>query len=771
MSTRGVGRSVTASVVAGFAACLVAVGVLIAWVTAATFDRERDRAEEGLSALATSEATELGTLFDSAVPLIDDIAGNPALERLQAGACQRVLAPLASVRNAARLVVVDADGRTVCSLSGRSGETAPRATYARALSRGRTAITHGVFVDKATGHPAVAVAAPVSGPGGPVGAVVGILFTDVPHLVRPAGVDERTAVLAVDPETGLVVASTPDAPYEAGAVLPWTDPPTVDVDGVERIWREVDEPTTGWRILAGLDVDAAMGAARDQRQSLLGFGAAIVALVAALAVALHRRLARPIRRLGAAIAASRSGDTARRAPESGPTEVVEVARAFNDLVESHDGLVRRLRHIARHDPLTGLLNRRGVMRELSLLLEDPAAAPMVVLFIDLDRFKLVNDSHGHAVGDRLLVELARRIEAAVPDGWIISRFGGDEFVILCPRTPDPHPAVEALSDVLRDTIRLDGLELHVGGSTGIARARPGLSGDDLIREADTAMYRAKEHGRGGWAEFDDHLQTLAVERLRIEGELRGATERGELVLHYQPLVDLATGRTAGVEALVRWQHPTRGLLGPAAFLPVAEDTDLILDIGRWVTGEAARRTAAWRAAGTPRRVSVNVSAAELLRTDVVATVARAVAEAGAEPGDLVVEVTESAVLTDIESTVVQLEALRALGVGVSLDDFGTGFSSLSHLRQLPADELKIDRTFVAELGRNPVCDAIVTSVITLAHAIGLVVVGEGVETEEQRAHLVRLGCDRGQGYLLGRPVPPDDESLAPVPPARMVIAD
>ena len=646
----------------------------------------------------------------------------------------------------------------MCSLSGDRSESVPATVYADALRKGATISDDHVFIDPASGHPAVTVAAPIPGPGRPVGAVVGVLFTDVPDLTLPAGADRATVVLAIDP-SGLVASTTPDAPYAAGTTVASAGPPQVGPDGARRIWREVDVPSTGWRVFAGLDEHIATASARDQRRSLAWFGAAIVALVVALAVALQRRLARPIRRLGSAIAASRAGEPRRPAPESGPTEVVEVAKAFNELVASHDGLVRRLRHNARHDSLTGLLNRRGVTKELTRLLADPQAAPMTVLFIDLDRFKLVNDSHGHDVGDRLLVELAGRISAAVPDEWVVSRFGGDEFVILCPRTADPRPEVEKLTSLLRGTIRIDGLELRVGGSTGIARARPGLSGDDLIREADTAMYRAKEEGRGGWAEYDDHMQTLAVERLRTEGELRGAIERGELLLQYQPLIDLATGSTAGVEALLRWQHPTRGLLAPEAFLDVAEDSDLILEIGRWVAVEAATRAAAWRAAGSPTRVSINVSAAELLRTDVVATVARALSDTGARAGDLMVEVTESAVLTDIESTVVQLGMLRSLGVGVALDDFGTGFSSLSHLRELPADEIKIDQSFVRDLGTNSVCDAIVSAVITLAHAIGLVVVGEGIETEKQRAHLTLLGCHQGQGYLLGRPAAPDGPGM------------
>lgn len=750
MNTRGVGNSVTASVVASLTACLAISGALIAWMTTATFDRERIRAEEGLASVAAGQAADLGSILDSAVPLVTDLATNPALAALDPGACELAFAPLVSVQSAARLVVIRNDGRTICSLSGDPDEAAPEGTYARALG-GEVSVTDDVFIDPATGHPAVAVAAPVPGPEGPIGAVVGVLFTDVPALALPSGVNAATVILAIDPDTGLVAATTAKAPYAVGTSVSWTDPPTTAPDGVERIWKEVVEPTTGWRVVVGLDVDVAMATARNERQSLIWSGAAIAAIVTALAVALHRRLARPIRRLGIAITASRSSGLARPAPESGPTEVADVARAFNELVESHDGLVRRLSHSSRHDHLTGLLNRRGATEELARLLKDHAAAPLVVLFIDLDRFKLVNDSHGHSVGDRLLVKLARCIESVVPDGWIVSRFGGDEFVILCPATPDPTPTVEALSAVLRSTIRISGHDLRVGGSIGVARALCGMSGDDLIRQADTAMYCAKDNGRGGWAEFNDHMRSLAVERLQTEGELRGAAQRGELVLHYQPLVSLATGCTAGVEALIRWQHPTRGLLSPAAFLSVAEDSDLIVEIGAWVALEAARRTAAWRAAGTPTRVSINVSAAELLRTDVVATIAAAVEQAGSHPGDLVVEVTESAVLTDIESTVAQLERLRDLGIGVALDDFGTGFSSLSHLRELPADELKIDRAFVAELGRSPVCDAIVASVITLAHAIGMVVVGEGIETEEQRAHLARLGCDRGQGFLLGRP--------------------
>jgi EAL domain-containing protein (putative c-di-GMP-specific phosphodiesterase class I) len=316
--------------------------------------------------------------------------------------------------------------------------------------------------------------------------------------------------------------------------------------------------------------------------------------------------------------------------------------------------------------------------------------------------------------------------------------------------------VDALGDVLRSTITVGAHELRVGGSTGIAIARPGLTADDLIREADTAMYRAKERGTGSHATFDDEMRAWTVARLTTERDLRDAVDGEQLVLHYQPVIDVSTGAVTGVEALVRWQHPDRGLLAPVSFVPVAEETGMILEIGQWVMREAARAAAAWRAAGTPVRVAVNVAAAQLLAGDLVALVEDALAQAGARPEDLAIEVTESAVLADIDSTVVQLEAARALGVAVSLDDFGTGYSSLAYLQRLPADELKIDRSFVSRIVDDQVSSAIVASVLDLAHAVGLEVVAEGVEDAAQLELLRALGCDRAQGYHLGRPTPAPD---------------
>jgi len=755
------GRSVTASVMGGFAFCLAAVSVLVAVATKAAFDQEQERAQSALSATGQSLLEELGSIFESATPLISDLAADPGLAQLEPGACARVLSPFDSVTSAARLVVLDGAGRLVCSLPDGTAAV-PVERYEDAL-RGDVVESAEPFLDRASGEPAVTVAAPVSGRNGPTGAVVGVIFTDQPSLALPPAVDPATVVVAVA-DGGLVMATTEAAPYEAGTSVDWDTPPGGGPDGVERIWRTVSSPDTGWRVHAGLDVDRAFAGARSQRRYLLGVGVAILGLVVLLAVTLQRRLARPIRRLGAAIASSRAGDETARAPIAGPTEVIEVAVAFNELVEDHHVLAEQLRRSAREDALTGLLNRRGANEELTRLLADPSAAPLAVLFIDLDRFKLVNDSHGHSVGDQLLVDLASHLRSMVPDHWVVTRFGGDEFVIICPRTLDPEPQAEALGALLRSTFHVGEHDLTVGGSTGIALARPGDDPDDLIREADTAMYRAKAQGGGGYATFDEEMRRWTMTRLTTERDLRGAAERDELRLHFQPVVDLTTGRVVAAEGLVRWQHPQLGLVAPASFIPVAEETGLILEIGRWVMNAAAAEAAAWRRAGHPLRVAVNVAAAQLLRADLRTLVAEALAAHGTLPGDITIEVTESALLADVEATVAELRAVRRLGVGVSLDDFGTGYSSLSYLQLLPADELKVDRSFVDPIADDPVSASIVAAVIDLAHAVGLRVVAEGVEREDQLTRLESLGCDRAQGYYLGRPVPAEEMPLGVLGP-------
>jgi predicted signal transduction protein with EAL and GGDEF domain len=337
----------------------------------------------------------------------------------------------------------------------------------------------------------------------------------------------------------------------------------------------------------------------------------------------------------------------------------------------------------------------------------------------------------------------------------VARFGGDEFTILCEDIAGEIEAAtiaQRIVDVFREPFALEDGEVFLATSLGIAIARGGADdrAEDLIRDADAAMYRAKERGKGRYEIFDDAMRADAVARLETESALRRALERDELRLHYQPEVDLASGAIKGFEALVRWEHPTRGLLGPAAFIPLAEETGLIVGIGEWVLHAACSEAARWP---QPLRVSVNLAARQLAQPDLVATIRRALAESGLDPAGLCLEITESAVMASGAATTAQLRALKSLGVRLAIDDFGTGFSSLVHLRRFPVDVLKIDRTFVAGLGAEPQDASIAAAVISLAHALDLATVAEGIETDEQLRILRELGCDLGQGHLFASPAP------------------
>jgi diguanylate cyclase (GGDEF)-like protein/PAS domain S-box-containing protein len=426
-------------------------------------------------------------------------------------------------------------------------------------------------------------------------------------------------------------------------------------------------------------------------------------------------------------------------------------------------LEERLEHQALHDPLTGLPNRRLFADRLAHALERTRRrGGVAVLFMDLDEFKVVNDSLGHEAGDLLLTVVAQRLGRCLRPEDTLARFGGDEFVVLLEEVGDPGEAVRVarrITEELRRPFVLEGRELYVSASVGISFGTARTKNpEDLLRDADTAMYRAKEGG-GGFRVFDQSMYERVVHRLHLENGLRRAVERGEFVLHYQPVFDFDDQRVWGTEALVRWDHPERGLLAPSEFVDVAEETDLIVPIGSWALGEACRRTKEWQD-GHPRNpplgVIVNLSATQLRHPGCEGTVRAALESSGLRPESLSLDVTETAFIDALEDNRTILERIQALGVRISIDDFGMGYSSLSYLKRLPADALKIDKSFLKGFGEDAEDTALVRMIIELGHTLGMEVVAEGVEEWTQAALLAETGCDKAQGYHFSRPLPPED---------------
>jgi diguanylate cyclase (GGDEF)-like protein/PAS domain S-box-containing protein len=448
-----------------------------------------------------------------------------------------------------------------------------------------------------------------------------------------------------------------------------------------------------------------------------------------------------------------------------PKDVHFVQSAANVLA---DAIERRmaddaLRHRVLHDALTLLPNRLLFIDTLDEALGRATAsgAPVGVLFLDLDHFKLINDSLGHHKGDELLRAVAPRLRSGLRPGDIVARFGGDEFGILVEQLSDEREAMaiaDRVSTAFDRPFQLSGVEHFITASVGIAVAHPGGPGadaDSLIRDADAAMYRAKEKGRNRCELFDAEMRARAVRRLETERELRHALERDELVLRYQPIIALASGEVTGVEALLRWQHPERGLLDPGEFIPVAEDSGLIEPIGRWVMERACEQTLAWheeRPDARPIHVSVNLSARQVTHRDLPSAVSEILARTGLDPEHLHLEITESVLVEEHGVATATLEALSALGVSLVLDDFGTGYSSLAYLNRFPLDVLKIDRSFTDALGVEQERTAIVEAIIGMARALSLDVVAEGAENEAQVSELRRLGCDCAQGFYFARPM-------------------
>jgi len=422
----------------------------------------------------------------------------------------------------------------------------------------------------------------------------------------------------------------------------------------------------------------------------------------------------------------------------------------------------RIAHLAHHDALTGLFNRYSLENRLaqSLLAARRENRQMAVIFIDLDRFKIINDTLGHHVGDLLLVEVANRLSACVRESDIVARIGGDEFIVALTSLANDMDAAHVVKKIIAALdipCEIEGKQLHTTLSVGISFFPDnGEDVDALMKNADTAMYHAKEKGRNNFQFFSPAMMAAATERLEIERDLRIALKNKEFELHYQPQVCADKGLIRGVEALIRWRHPERGLIPPLKFIPIAEESGVIESIGSWVLEEACRQMAEWRQAGFDlKHVAVNLSAHQLRSSDLVRQVQSAMARFGLTPGQLELEITESVAMEDPERAIGQLRMLRASGVELAIDDFGTGYSSLAYLKMLPIHTLKLDRAFVRDIETDENDAAISSATLALAKNLGLRVVAEGVETEAQRDFLTSHACNLLQGYLFGKPEPAD----------------
>ena len=454
------------------------------------------------------------------------------------------------------------------------------------------------------------------------------------------------------------------------------------------------------------------------------------------------------------------------APDGSVRQLQSSSRDITEQRETEQSLIKQ----AFHDELTGLPNKALLLDRLShaLAVSERSNQPIGVLFIDLDAFKTINDTLGHHVGDTALSKVAERLTAIVRPGDTLARIGGDEFVMLCAGTDGARGATAVarrILDAFAMPFVLEGREIEIGASIGIATSMGSEDPIRIIDNADTAMYEAKHEGRGRFAIHDEIDQSLALERIDTEEALRRAVENDELRLHYQPELDLDSGRIVGFEALVRWQRPDGRLVPPGEFIPLAEETGIIVEIGRWVIKEACRQASLWRVYRTPEqepvRIWVNLSARQLGDPDLVPFVERTIEAAGISTDEICLEITESALMDDAHAATEQLDELRRIGISLGIDDFGTGWSQFAYLQRLPLDVLKIDRSFVSGLASDHSAATIVAAIIDLAHALGLIVIAEGVESEDQLAVLRELDCDQALGFLFSKPREPSafDQAL------------
>jgi diguanylate cyclase (GGDEF)-like protein len=724
---------------------VIAVGGASAYGFLWSSANARAEATSEMSLQATRAASSISASIATARKEVEGLAAQPGLDTLLAHPAGCTLTVDGSgAFPGVRLDIVRTDGRVACS-SAPSPAVARRALHAGspwlplALRSPRTSV-HWNATDAATGKRSVVVATPVKTAGATVGTVALLLHVSAPALAHDLAGPHHESFTIVDATRHAVVSPT-------GA----------SVTGSRRLFASAPVPAGDWRVYAGVPRAAVLADARGALTRYLLVGLLALLVLAGATWILNRRVAVPLRAVTAAVVRAGRGAAGARVAETGSAELVALAREFNSMLDLRAGHDAQLVHQATHDQLTGLPNKTLLRDQLDCALRrEDSDATVAVLCIGLNRLHVVNDGFGHDAADRVLVDVAARLSAVLPAGDTLGRFGGDEFVVLCEGVGENAEQVsERLHRCLEQPFHGPDSDLVLQAAIGIAVVQKhATNADQILREAHTAMREAKSTGRAS-CHFNHELQVRATQHLAVEHALWQALERDEFVVHYQPLLDVASRRIVGAEALVRWQHPERGLVPPMEFIPVAEATGQITAIGRFVLTQACEQAAAWTAAGHPLRISVNVAVDELHQDDFPDAVARVLSETGLAPRQLCLEITESSLMRATAQGSSALDRLRKLGVHLAIDDFGTGYSSLSYLHELPVDELKIDRSFIGRLDRDTRDKHLVEAIIRMADALGLAVVAEGVETDQQLQFLTSLGCALAQGYLFAAPQPAD----------------
>jgi diguanylate cyclase (GGDEF)-like protein len=767
---RGRARSVRTYLWASVLCAVATVGALEIVVATTTSHRAIDssrRAAAFQANLAASELTQAlqqgeSVLTGLASLDIRAVAANPS-------ACTLTFSGVGPF-TAGHIDVVLPNGVVPCSSLANqgapAGATQAGATWLAPISKAPA--VSGLFTDRLTNTTAIAVSVPVENPTGELTGLVAVVLPIAevaPGLTQLYGGPQRFTFAITDGDGRAVLSAS--SPTSTAQGRP--NEPPMPVTGSHRGWIEARQAVAGlgWQVVAGQRTADALASTRQLLFEEVGVGAIALLVLLALLGLVNRQIGRPLRQLTQSVAQAADEDSPLPVVASGPIEVRKLAEQFNQTVAARASFANQLsddadrfRQLAWHDALTGLPNRALLLQRIKHAARRGRRShtQAAVLFVDLDRFKRVNDTYGHEVGDELLVAVAQRLSALVRTGDTLARFAGDEFVFLCEdmeSAADAELLASRIDAAFAQPFVLTGVELEMTASVGLAFAGPGGEVSTLlVANADVAMYQAKRKGGAGHQIIDVRAAAEMIERNSLESDLRAALARDDLSVAYQPIVDVADGVIRGVEALLRWESSDRGAVSAHYMIEAAEQTGLIIKIGAWVLERACRDHASWSAAypDMPLELAVNVSARQLMSGDFAATVSNILSSTHMRPASLILEVTESILIDDSEGAMIALAGLKSLGVQLALDDFGTGFSSLSYLRRLPIDIVKIDRTFIANL--KPPFHATITAAVTnLAHILGLSVTAEGVETADQRAAIKAIGCECAQGYLYARPMP------------------